>query len=237
MKQRKFSEFSLLQHLPRDTSRFSSASEMYNFVVFGASGVGKSAIIDRLVNNDFCDNYLPTISEVYDRRIVPRDSKHEVQVRLFDTCGSQSFPAMERLTINQGQAFIVVYSVDSAKSLTAAKTYLDKIMDVKKGSSNTPCILLANKSDRTDREVTFEHGLQTAVSYRCAFVETSAKLDTNIDDLLYSLLKKLHKLEYLEYVREKKACKEKRRQHRSSSLMNIFGPLRTSCSMDSLASV
>ena len=52
-------------------------------------------------------------------------------------------------------------------------------------------ILIGNKSDRTDREITQELGKQFAQENDMPFLETSAKSSNNIDELFHQLAKTL----------------------------------------------
>lgn len=52
-------------------------------------------------------------------------------------------------------------------------------------------ILIGNKSDRTDREITSELGKQFAQENDMPFLETSAKNSNNIDELFLTLAKTL----------------------------------------------
>lgn len=52
-------------------------------------------------------------------------------------------------------------------------------------------ILIGNKSDRTDREITAELGKQFAQENDMPFLETSAKNSNNIDELFLQLAKTL----------------------------------------------
>jgi len=99
---------------------------------------------------------------------------------------------MLRLTITKCQAFFVVYSVGSQKSLEVAKRQLEEIALVK--GKRFPCVLVGNMKDLDssgEREVSFEKGLKTAVEYGCAYIETSAMFGTDVKASFLSLVKKI----------------------------------------------
>lgn len=90
-------------------------SNDYRVVVFGAGGVGKSSLVLRFVKGTFRESYIPTIEDTY--RQVISCNKNICTLQITDTTGSHQFPAMQRLSMSKGHAFILVYSCTSRQSL------------------------------------------------------------------------------------------------------------------------
>ena len=51
-------------------------------------------------------------------------------MQITDTAGSHQFPAMQRLSISKGHAFIMVFSISSRQSLEELKPILELINEV-----------------------------------------------------------------------------------------------------------
>ena len=161
----------------------------YDVAVLGDKACGKSSIVERLISGSFTQTYTPTAAENY-MTTLHDGSRRVACLQIFDTAGRFEFPVMLRLTITKCQAFMIVYSVDSEKSLEVAKQKIEEIKNIK--GKSVPCVLVGNKKDlKNQRQVTFETGLQTAVQYGCAFIETSASEDKDIEDAFLSLVKKI----------------------------------------------
>lgn len=162
-------------------------SNDYRVVVFGAGGVGKSSLVLRFVKGTFRESYIPTVEDTY-RQVISCD-KSICTLQITDTTGSHQFPAMQRLSITKGHAFILVYSISSKQSLEELKPIFEQICLIKGDIENIPIMLVGNKNDELNsREVESGDGEATAKRWKCAFMETSAKTNHNVKELFQELL-------------------------------------------------
>ncbi|KAE8633358.1 hypothetical protein XENTR_v10001860 [Xenopus tropicalis] len=162
-------------------------SNDYRVVVFGAGGVGKSSLVLRFVKGTFRESYIPTIEDTY-RQVISCD-KSICTLQITDTTGSHQFPAMQRLSISKGHAFILVYSITSRQSLEELKPIYEQICQIKGDVESIPIMLVGNKSDESqNRELDSSEGEAMAKKWKCAFMETSAKMNHNVKELFQELL-------------------------------------------------
>ncbi|KFV68115.1 GTP-binding protein Di-Ras2 [Dryobates pubescens] len=162
-------------------------SNDYRVVVFGAGGVGKSSLVLRFVKGTFRESYIPTIEDTY-RQVISCD-KSICTLQITDTTGSHQFPAMQRLSISKGHAFILVYSITSRQSLEELKPIYEQICQIKGDIESIPIMLVGNKNDESqNREVDSSEGEAMAKKWKCAFMETSAKMNHNVKELFQELL-------------------------------------------------
>jgi hypothetical protein len=98
---------------------------------------------------------------------------------------------MQRLSIQKGHAFILAYSITSKQSFEELKPIYTQIREIKIEQQNeTPILLMGCKSDEAAcREITETLGKQLATFWSCAWIETSAKLNSNIREAFQELLK------------------------------------------------
>ncbi|EFA10311.1 GTP-binding protein Di-Ras2 [Tribolium castaneum] len=164
-------------------------SNDYRVVVFGAGGVGKSSLVLRFVKGTFRESYIPTIEDTY--RQVISCNKNICTLQITDTTGSHQFPAMQRLSISKGHAFILVYSVCSRQSLEELRPIWEVIRELKGPDlSQIPIMLVGNKCDESAelREVSTSEGQAQAQEWGVSFMETSAKTNHNVKQLFQELL-------------------------------------------------
>jgi hypothetical protein len=98
---------------------------------------------------------------------------------------------MQRLSIQKGHAFILVYSITSKQTFEELKPIYQQIREIKAEQHNeTPILLMGCKLDEAAcREVTENLGKQLATHWSCGWIETSAKTNTNIREAFQELLK------------------------------------------------
>ncbi|KAJ1170686.1 hypothetical protein NDU88_002559 [Pleurodeles waltl] len=161
-------------------------SNDYRVVVFGAAGVGKSSLVLRFVRGTFRETYIPTIEDTY-RQVISCD-KNICTLQITDTTGSHQFPAMQRLSISKGHAFILVYSVNSKQSMEELQPIYEQICQIKGDIQNIPIMLVGNKCDDPQRVVEASVGEALASKWKCSFMETSAKTNYNVQELFQELL-------------------------------------------------
>jgi hypothetical protein len=98
---------------------------------------------------------------------------------------------MQRLSIQKGHAFILAYSITSKQSFEELKPIYNQIREIKAEQQNdTPILLMGCKLDEAAcREITETIGKQLSTYWSCAWIETSAKTNTNIREAFQELLK------------------------------------------------
>ncbi|KAF8364508.1 drn-1 [Pristionchus pacificus] len=162
----------------------------YRVAVFGAGGVGKSSLTQRFVKGTFSDNYVPTIEDTY-RQVISCNQKSVCTLQITDTTGSHQFPAMQRLSVSKGHAFVLVYAVTSRASFEELIPIVKMIHEVKgSGIDDVPVMLVGNKNDEppSKRQIPTSFGEKASKEWKCGFIETSAKNNDNVQELFQKLL-------------------------------------------------
>lgn len=156
-------------------------------VFLGAAGVGKTALIRRFLQDSFEPKHRRTVEELHSKEYDIGGVK--VTVEILDTSGSYSFPAMRKLSIQNSDAFALVYAVDDPESLEAVKSLRDEILEVKE-DKYAPIVVVGNKTDCEEkRRVASEDVLSTVeMDWNNSFVEASAKENDNVVEVFRELL-------------------------------------------------
>ncbi|KAI1720003.1 ras family domain-containing protein [Ditylenchus destructor] len=192
----------------------------YRVAVFGAGGVGKSSIVLRFIKNTFSESYVPTVEDTY-TQVITCNQKNVCTLHVIDTTGSHQFPAMQRLSISKGHAFVIVYSVTSRQSLEELGPIILTLKEVKgEQIVEVPIMLVGNKKDESQkREVSIETGQKLAERWGCGFIETSAKTNENITELFQNLLALEKKRQLTLSVANEEAEKSKENKRKTCTII------------------
>lgn len=82
------------------------------------------------------------LSYTLDDQLIPCNNNSVCNLQIVDTAGSYCFPAMQRLNISKGRAFIMVYSVTSRQSLEQLESTWKTIREIKVYIFPPPILLL-----------------------------------------------------------------------------------------------
>jgi len=166
-------------------------STMYNLVIVGDGGVGKSALSIQLIKNYFVAEYDPTIENSY-RKQLEVDGQ-TCMLDILDTAGQEALSAMTDAYMLSGNGFMIVYSILSRLSLEEGRRFYDKIKLIK-DEDDVPIVLVANKCDLEKmREVSRDTGAAVAEEFKCPFFETSAKDRINVDEAFMEAIREMRK--------------------------------------------
>lgn len=123
------------------------------FVVLGDSGVGKTSLVQQLVNRKFDAIHRPTLGcECYEWSIAVGEGEcSAVSVQLWDTAGQERFLALGTTYYRGADACILVFDITSRASFDSVTSWLDEFY---LHTDQRCCVLIGNKSDlREAREV------------------------------------------------------------------------------------
>jgi len=172
----------------------------YRVVVMGTAGVGKSSIISKFMHDKFTECHKETIEELHRHQM--KFESVSVEIDILDTSGSYSFPAMRKLAIATGDAFVLVFSADNPDSFETVKLLREEIKE-HKAKGKYSIVVVANKTDLTEDEKRACAVIESVVcmDWEEKFVATSAKTGDNIEEVFQALESKIRERIILEEKR------------------------------------
>lgn len=162
----------------------------HKIVVLGAGAVGKSSLCIRFTQEKWVEKYDPTIEDSYRRQF--EVDGYARMLDILDTAGQDEYTAMRSQYMRAGQGFIIVYAVDDERSFEEAQTIYEQLIKTKE-SEKVPVVLAGNKCDLDPqhREVSTEDGAKKAEEWDIPFLETSAKVPINVEELFRYLVREI----------------------------------------------
>jgi len=147
--------------------------------MIGNSGVGKSCLLLRFADDQFQDNFMPTIGVDFKIRTIDSDDK-VCKLQIWDTAGQERFKTITSSYYKGAHGIIVIYDITDRDSFNSVHTWMSEVE--KYTNDNITRILVGNKTDLEEkRTVSFEEGQEMANHYCVRFLETSAKECKNVD--------------------------------------------------------
>jgi len=154
-------------------------------VIVGNTEVGKTCIATRFFHEKFDNSLNPTIGVTFLTKGITMP-KGTIRMQLWDTAGQEKFRTLAPMYYRSAGVAILVYDISSKSSFDSIKSWASDILD--KSPNNIKIVLVGNKKDLPNREVTKEAGVQLATDIKaCYFVEVSARSGEGIEKLFIDI--------------------------------------------------
>ena len=160
-------------------------------ILLGDSGVGKTSIINRYINNRFNPDMVSSLGSTSNEKIIIKDDI-KYKLIIWDTSGQEVYHSLTNLFIKGSNIVILVYSIDSLASFQGLN-YWYKSVEEKIDGDNYILAVIGSKSDLINEEVVSEdEGKKYAEEKKAFFKLVSSKDDAKgINNLFESLLNEL----------------------------------------------
>ncbi|XP_033251723.1 GTP-binding protein RAD-like isoform X2 [Drosophila miranda] len=156
--------------------------QFYRVEMLGSAGVGKQALVSQFRTSDCINAYDGPECDEGEQNISIILNGTESELK-FLTGSPESKDELE-----EADAFLVVYSLIDKESFTRAKQILSRLQDMDL-HRHRPIILVANKIDLArSRAVSAQDGKCLACTFGAKFIEVSAGINHNCDELLAGAL-------------------------------------------------
>ena len=158
-------------------------------VLLGETGVGKTCIISRFINNTFDKDNLSTTGASYAGKSMIFDEFGGkcIKYEIWDTAGQERYRALTKIFYKDAAVAILVYDITLRKSFEEVKKYWYKQL-TECAPKDIVIGLAGNKSDLYDNEqVTEDEARNFADEIGAVFKLTSASTNTGIEDLFKAI--------------------------------------------------
>ncbi|CCK72975.1 Rab family GTPase YPT7 KNAG_0M01220 [Huiozyma naganishii CBS 8797] len=154
-------------------------------IILGDSGVGKTSLMHRYVNDKYSQQYKATIGADFLTKEVTVDDK-VATMQVWDTAGQERFQSLGVAFYRGADCCVLVYDVTNNKSFENIKTWKDEFLVHANVSSpeTFPFVILGNKVDveESKKLVTPKAAQELATSLgNIPLFLTSAKSAINVD--------------------------------------------------------
>ena len=164
---------------------------LLKYVIIGDSGVGKSNILLRYINDTFSEEFKATVGVEFGAKNLQVNGRI-YRIQIWDTAGQENFRSIARAYYKNSVCACIVYDITNRNSFNSIQSWID---DCTKQTPKTILyILIGNKNDLKDRrEVQYEEGAEFAKKRNMIFLETSAKTGNNINSIFDKTVNQIDK--------------------------------------------
>jgi small GTP-binding protein len=158
---------------------------LFKIIAIGDSGVGKSSLITQYVDNIFTDSYISTIGVDFKIKTIEHLGK-TIKLQIWDTAGQERFRTITTSYYRGANGIIIVFDKTNKQTFLNIDKWLDEVKYHSK--ENVKIILIGNKSDLPDIEVTEKEIIDFCKNNNMCYIETSAKTGNNVDNIFEKLI-------------------------------------------------
>lgn len=193
--------------------RSDEGGEAYKFIVIGSSGVGKTAILTRLVDHVFTGESQSTIGVEFIATQINVDNT-VFRLQIWDTAGQERFRAIAKAYFRSAIGVMLVFDLTDRKSFDDLNGWLNDVHT--HCDPNVVVTLIGNKSDLEDtRKVSESEARAFAELHQLQYLETSALDGSNVqlafETAASNVLKKLDTVKEMMHRRSENVLEERTR--------------------------
>lgn len=166
-----------------------SYDHIFKFIMVGDSGVGKSNISSRFIKNQFDIGSKTTLGVEFFTKDIIINQKN-VKVQLWDTAGQERYKSIVTSYYRGAIGIILVYDISNRISFNNLRFWLQQIETY--CSNNIKILIIGNKNDLINREISTEEGKLFSNQLGALFMEVSAFNNYNICESIELLVNSIY---------------------------------------------
>ena len=163
----------------------------FKILTIGVSGVGKTRILRRFVENKFSKSNSETIGIDFKAKTLNINNQ-VIKLKIWGTAGQERFTNITTLYCKGTDGMVLIYDVTNDSSYKIMRDWMEQILS-NKLHEEVGLVLMGNKCDMEPRSVTEEMGKKLAEILKIDYYETSALNGQGIKEAFEALIRDIMK--------------------------------------------
>tara|TARA_B100001179_G_C18381692_1_gene313624 strand:+ start:12 stop:644 length:633 start_codon:yes stop_codon:yes gene_type:complete len=165
----------------------------FRLVIIGDCSVGKTAFTGNIIGRGFAPEHQTTIGVDYGSTIIKvKNDTVSIKCQLWDTAGQETFAPLIASYYKDIAGVMIFFDVSCRRSFLRVKFWLNEFYAHRNSNIPVPILLVGNKIDIFDRQVSYKEGKYFANKYGLLYEEISVKCNVNIRNTLSVLCNKIY---------------------------------------------
>ena len=157
-------------------------------LTLGDSGVGKTSIIQKFVNDKFNQNMLSTIGVDFQSKVIIINNT-KIKLKIWDTTGQERFKTLTSQYYNGADGALLIFDVTSKLSFERINFWINELKEKKK-LNELGLLLIGNKIDLVNKRIIDKEEAENfAKNNNLSYYETSALKNININNIIIDIAK------------------------------------------------
>lgn len=180
-----------MHHEVLNDRALTTQDHLFKLIIIGDTGVGKSCLMKRVMDNEFKTEHQVTIGVEFGSFGIKVEDK-VIKLQIWDTAGQESFKSVTRIFYRGAHCVFLTYDVTREDTFANLSQWLSEVKQ--HATEDVRIYMVGNKSEMEEqREVTYERAVEMARAQKIHRVfETSAKTGYNVEELFASVGKELY---------------------------------------------
>lgn len=169
---------------------YDNQHSVFRVITIGDSSVGKTSIINKLVNNQFDPHEASTVGAMF-VLIVEEIEKTRVEMQIWDTAGQEKFRSLGPIYYRSADAAIVVFDFTQRRTFDNLDSWVEVFSDI--AGEDALIVIAGNKSDLADSyQIEDEMAREWAEKNGYMYFATSALEGSGIKDMFKAITERLY---------------------------------------------
>ena len=160
-------------------------SNNVRILTLGSSAVGKTSLVVRFTENRFFETHISTIGVDFVKKEITLNGT-PLAVQIWDSAGQEKYKSVSKQYFQKAQGILLVFDLTSRQSFNEVSSWLEMIK--KETVSGLPIVLVGNKSDLSERQISEGEANEFANDKKLTYFETSASKGTNVNEAFHALV-------------------------------------------------
>ena len=160
-------------------------------LTLGETTVGKTSLLNKFTENTFSKTQFATIGIDFKLKKININGK-TIELKIWDTAGQERYRNLTKQYYKGADGILLIFDLTKKETFLKINDWIDQL-NSHFNQDEISIILIGNKKDLSDREISYEEGNERGKELNILYFETSAKTGENVNEAFNCLTNEILK--------------------------------------------